>query len=59
MSDEANFNKFCLKTFDISRYVKLDTAVVKSLNLIPSTSGTSYPINYLLSLLIGVCLHTS
>jgi len=31
MSDEANFNKFCLKTFDISRYVKLDTAVVKSL----------------------------
>ncbi|KAF6017211.1 MSH2 [Bugula neritina] len=40
MSDEANFNKFCLKTFDISRYVKLDTAVVKSLNLIPSTSDS-------------------
>jgi DNA mismatch repair ATPase MutS len=36
MGEESNFGQFSIKTHDLTQYVRLDAAAVRSLNLAPS-----------------------
>ncbi|XP_038059471.1 DNA mismatch repair protein Msh2-like [Patiria miniata] len=51
LGDESNFNQFRLKTFDLSQYMKLDSAAVRALSLLPSPQDAGNKNASLLGLL--------
>jgi len=54
LSDESSFGQFALTPFDLSQYMRLDSAAVKALNLLPAVSDGGNK-NMCLSGLLNQC----